>query len=40
VIGKDRKIVATLSSDNDGLTPDEHVEKSLAIAQKIKTTQR
>ena len=40
VIGKDRKIVATLSSDSDGLSPDEHVEKSLAIAQKIKATQR
>jgi len=36
IIGKDRKIVATLSSNDDGLSPDQHVDKSLAIAQKIK----
>ena len=36
VIGKDRKIVATLSSSEDGLSPDEHVEKSLGIVQKLK----
>jgi len=31
VIGKDGKILATLSSKTDGLSPDQHVEKSLAI---------
>ena len=31
VIGKDGKILATLSSKDDGLTPDAHVDKSLAI---------
>src|ERR1700688_3158287 len=30
VIGKDGKIVTTLSSKDDGLSPDEHVKKSLA----------
>jgi outer membrane protein TolC len=40
LIGKDGKIAATLSSSSDGLSPDEHVEKSLAIAQKLKVAQR
>ena len=31
VIGKDGKILATLSSKTDGLSPDQHVDKSLAI---------
>jgi peroxiredoxin len=35
VIGKDHKIVATLSSKDDGLAPDQHVEKSLAIVQQL-----
>jgi thioredoxin-dependent peroxiredoxin len=36
VIGKDHKIVATLSSKDDGLSPDAHVEKSLAIVQQLQ----
>jgi peroxiredoxin Q/BCP len=35
VIGKDHKIVASLSSKEDGLSPDGHVEKSLAIVQQL-----
>ena len=35
VIGKDHKIVATLSSKEDGLSPDAHVTKSLAIVQQL-----
>jgi peroxiredoxin len=35
VIGKDHKIIATLSSKEDGLSPDAHVEKSLAIVQQL-----
>src|ERR1700683_1292593 len=35
VIGKDRKIVATLSSADDKLSPDQHVEKALEIVQKL-----
>src|ERR1700760_1749394 len=31
VIGKDGKIIATLSSTDDKLSPDQHVEKSLAL---------
>ncbi len=31
VIGKDGKILATLSSKSDGLSPDQHVTKSLEI---------
>jgi peroxiredoxin len=31
VVGKDSKIVAVMSSADDKLTPDQHVEKSLAI---------
>src|ERR1700751_2931189 len=37
VIGKDGKIVTTLSSKDDGLAPDEHVKKSLAIVQGLKS---
>lgn len=36
VIGKDHKIVATLSSAEDKLTPDQHVTKALEIVQKLK----
>lgn len=36
VIGKDHKIVATFSSKDDNLTPDQHVAKSLEIVQKLK----
>jgi len=35
VIGKDHKIIATLSSKEDNLSPDGHVEKSLAIVQQL-----
>jgi len=35
VIGKDHKIVATLSSADDKLTPDQHVTKALEIVQKL-----
>ncbi len=35
VIGKDRKIIATFSSKDDHLAPDEHVMKSLAIVQQL-----
>ncbi|HEX4176915.1 MAG TPA: peroxiredoxin [Rhizomicrobium sp.] len=36
VIGKDGKILATLSSKADGLSPDQHVDKSLAIVTAAK----
>src|SRR5579871_3845190 len=36
VIGRDHKIVATLSSADDKLTPDQHVTKALEIVQKLK----
>jgi peroxiredoxin len=36
VIGKDGKILSTLSSKNDGLSPDQHVDKSLAIVTAAK----
>lgn len=36
VVGKDGKIIATLSSKTDGLTPDQHVDKSLAIVMAAK----
>jgi peroxiredoxin len=36
VIGKDHKIIATLSSTEDKLSPDQHVEKALQIVQKLK----
>jgi peroxiredoxin len=35
VIGKDHKIIATFSSNDDKLAPDQHVEKSLAIVQGL-----
>jgi peroxiredoxin len=35
VMGKDHKIVATLSSKEDKITPEQHVEKALAIVQKL-----
>jgi peroxiredoxin Q/BCP len=35
VIGKDHKIVATLSSADDKLTPDQHVTRALEIMQKL-----
>jgi peroxiredoxin len=35
VIGKDHKIIATLSSKDAKITPDQHVEKALAIVQKL-----
>jgi peroxiredoxin len=36
VIGKDGKILATLSSATDGLSPDAHVHKSLEIVSAAK----
>lgn len=36
VISKDNKIIATLSSADDKITPADHVEKSLAIVQGLK----
>jgi peroxiredoxin len=35
VIGKDHKIIAAFSSSDDHLSPDAHVEKSLAIVQQL-----
>ncbi|GAB2562088.1 peroxiredoxin [Dyella jejuensis] len=35
VIGRDGKIIATLSSEDDHLRPDQHVTKSLAIVQGL-----
>lgn len=35
VIGKDHKIVAVFSSKEDKLSPEQHVEKALAIVQKL-----
>ncbi len=35
VVGKDHKIIATFSSKEDNLTPDQHVAKSLEIVQKL-----
>src|ERR1700684_3748604 len=35
VIGKDHKVIATLSSADDKLTPDQHVAKALVIVQKL-----
>src|SRR5580692_1336294 len=35
VIGKDHQIIATLSSADDHLAPDQHVAKSLEIVQKL-----
>ena len=36
VIGHDGKIIATLSSEADHLSPAEHVKRSLAIVQKLQ----
>ncbi|HEY1877068.1 MAG TPA: peroxiredoxin [Rhizomicrobium sp.] len=36
VVGKDGKILATLSSKSDGLSPDQHVDKSLAMVTAAK----
>ena len=36
VVGKDGKILATLSSKSDGLSPDQHVDKSLALVSASK----
>jgi peroxiredoxin len=36
VIGKDRKIMAVMSSTEDKLSPDQHVDKSLAIVTASK----
>jgi peroxiredoxin Q/BCP len=35
VIGKDHKIIATLSSADDKLSPDQHVQKALEIVQNL-----
>lgn len=35
VIGKDAKIIATLSSADDKITPTEHADKSLALVQQL-----
>jgi peroxiredoxin len=35
VIGKDHKVIATFSSNEDKITPDQHVAKSLEIVQKL-----
>jgi peroxiredoxin Q/BCP len=35
VIGKDHKIIATFSSKDDGISPDQHVAKALEIVQKL-----
>jgi peroxiredoxin len=35
VIGKDHKIIATFSSKDTKISPDQHVEKALAIVQKL-----
>jgi peroxiredoxin Q/BCP len=34
VIGKDGKIIASMNSSTDGISPVEHVEKSLAVVSK------
>jgi peroxiredoxin Q/BCP len=36
VVGENHKILAVMSSNDDQLTPDQHVDKSLEIVQKIK----
>ncbi len=38
VIGKDHRIIAVFSSKDDGLTPDQHVTKSLEIVQKLSAS--
>ncbi|MFK2931010.1 peroxiredoxin [Dyella agri] len=37
VIGRDGRIIATLSSEADHLHPEDHVKKSLAIVQHLQT---
>src|ERR1700761_5540189 len=37
VVGKDHKIIAVMSSKDDKLSPDQHVDKSLAIVQQTKS---
>jgi len=37
VIGKDHKVIVTLSSADDKLTPDQHVTKALDIVQKLSS---
>jgi hypothetical protein len=36
VIGRDGKVLATMSSATDKLSPIDHVEKSLALVQTLK----
>jgi len=36
VVGKDGRIVSVMSSKDDGIKPDEHVYKSLAMVEKMK----
>jgi thioredoxin-dependent peroxiredoxin len=36
VIGKDHKIIATLSSADDKISPDQHVHRALEIVQHLK----
>jgi peroxiredoxin Q/BCP len=36
ILGKDHSIIATLSSKDDGVSPADHVKKSLEIVQKLK----
>jgi peroxiredoxin Q/BCP len=35
IVGKDGKIIATLSTKDDGVAPADHVKKSLEIVQKL-----
>ncbi len=35
VIGKDHKVIATMSSADDKISPDQHVAKALEIVQKL-----
>ena len=35
VVGKDHKIIAAFSSKDDGISPDQHVAKALAIVQGL-----
>jgi peroxiredoxin len=37
VIGKDHKIIATFSSAEDKVSPDQHVAKALEIVQKLSS---
>jgi peroxiredoxin Q/BCP len=37
VIGKDHQVIARFSSNDDKLSPDAHVEKSLAIVQQLNS---